>query len=151
MSRPLRATLLATAVLAAAVLAGACDDTGGLSPRIEAELLVLETIDGRPLPTTGMPRTILDISAESLSLRADGSGTAVRHWRLVTGEARRDETRLRWTVRNAALEINYVCPNDALVDCIPKPHWRGMLFDDRYVATEAISYATPAVFRRARP
>ena len=119
------------AVLAAAVLIMGCSDP--LRSAEVAGTYVLRTIDGDSLPATqGSSGPLTDytivVVADTLRLAPDGSGTLITIEDVVHegsgGEVERvrlDAT-LHFSTTDDRVEITFLCPPNALMNCAPGPH-----------------------------
>ena len=123
----------------AAALAMGCGDS--LSPAGVAGTYVLRTIDGDSLPTTPAisgPRTdyTIVVVADTLRLAPDGSGMLVTIEDIVHegsgGEVERVrvDAALHFSTSDGRIEITFVCPPNALMNCAPGPHMTARLASD---------------------
>ena len=116
-----------TAVLALCTLMAACSDPIG--PSDVAGVYELELIDGEPLPAVLFSNEyyIVRVLSDTITLRADGTGTisGVQEFESlqegVESEGpRARETQIRFGVRNNRIDIEFLCPPNAL--CTQGPH-----------------------------
>ena len=147
-----RAPLLA-ALLAGAVALG-CGDS--LGPDDVAGRYALQAIAGEPLPAvsfTGADVTVR-VLAETLVLRADGTGTATVHEEVeelslppgTTRSDRRWERALRFRARDDRLEIEFICGPGEL--CVRPPHLIARRQGSALLVEYALGERVPQLYRR---
>lgn len=130
------------------VLLAACHDTSG--PGFNGAVYELRTIDGEALPAPygenlQYPNRMF---ADTLVLRADGSG----EWRIVVedspGGAKRHAVDAFHYTGQSHIEITFVCPPLAL--CIAPPHLTGDVTETGIVFSMSRVTRAPLVFDRIK-
>lgn len=115
---------------------------------------VLRSVAGDPLPTVQFATEYITVRvlADTLRLRADGTGTEriLQQAHLSTStipeppEAR--ESDVRYRTRRNRIELEYICPPNAL--CAAPPHLRGRLARGGLVFDYALGMRAPLVYER---
>ena len=158
---------LAGAVVGLAMLA-ACDDgpgptaVGGLRVLGSSEATyVLKSIAGDPVPAIALHNeyTSYWILADTLRIRRDGSAsqTTVAYYGNPsaagpnTSESPvRMDLDLRYNLNGERVEVAIHCPIEALMLCLPAPHYTGTLSSSRIVLENVLGLRTPMVYERVR-
>ena len=127
-------------IVGAVALVMGCSDS--LSPLEVAGTYVLRTIDGNPLPATlAISGTHTDYSimvvADTLVLTPDRSGMLITIQDIVHDESGgevervRADSHLSFRTTGDQLEITFLCPPNALMNCAPGPHMTARLASGR--------------------
>ena len=146
--RRVRALIVGAAVAAAA----ACSD--GLNPFDPADVYVLRTVGGEPLPALGSQHgdVTVHIVADTLRLRLNGSGSHSGVQRIVSPGSGPDGNLIPqsgdFTYEQVGdrVEITFACPPNAL--CIRGPHIVGRLVGDILEVELSLGLRVPQIFER---
>lgn len=148
-----RFVLLSIALGAAA----SCDDSPVSPVSGPGELFVLRTIDGDALPAPAVVTDgyALELVADSLLLRPDGTGREVRVGRQTSSgvtEQVREIVDFEYTRVGDSIAVTVPC-NDGLVgsaSCIAPPHYAGRRTPDGISFDFWVGFQTPMVFELVR-
>ena len=146
------------AAVGALLSAGCADLPSAAQIASEAEgTYVLRSAGGRALPatvgTTDLRTHIVE--SDTLILGPNGAGMHITHersdyhpWVDFPDEAGRRVSEIRYVVRGTSYEAHYVCPPNA--NCLPPPHWRGILDSDGVRMVYTLERVTPLLYERVR-
>jgi hypothetical protein len=127
----------------AALLAIGCD-SDPIAPSDVAGTYVLLSLNGEALPAPagyqGPADELVIVTADTLRLAADGSGSVVRVEKPGSGDGAetRSETPLHYETTEGGIAITFDCPPEALMLCIAGPHITARLSSSGLDATRLL-------------
>lgn len=139
-----------TSALTALGVAATIGCRDSVSPRAPAGTYALRSIRGEALPAQEFENAFVTsmIVADTLRLRADGTGTQRRIAIYVGGTASPQHvdatTELHYVVGNDRIEITFVCPPNA--SCVAGPHVIGTLTLSGFTVSWALGARVPQDF-----